>query len=50
MKYEVKFTNQFKKDLKLAKKQNKNTDEVLVLMLYGLVRIQNCLRNKITHF
>lgn len=50
MKYEVKFTNQFKKDLKLAKKQNKNTDEVLVLMLYDLVRIQNCLRNKITHF
>ena len=27
MKYEVKFTNQFKKDLKLAKKQNKNLDE-----------------------
>lgn len=23
MKYEIKFTNQFKKDLKLAKKQNK---------------------------
>ena len=23
MKYEVKFTNQFKKDIKLAKKQNK---------------------------
>lgn len=28
MKYEVKFTNQFKKDLKLAKKQNKNLDEL----------------------
>ena len=27
MKYEVKFTNQFKKDLKLAKKQNKDLDE-----------------------
>ena len=27
MKYEVKFTNQFKKDLKLAKKQNKNLDK-----------------------
>ena len=26
MKYEVKFTNQFKKDLKLAKKQNKDLD------------------------
>ena len=25
MKYDVQFTNQFKKDLKLAKKQNKNT-------------------------
>ena len=36
MKYEVKFTNQFKKDLKLAKKQNKNTNKVLVLMLYRL--------------
>lgn len=26
MKYEVKFTKQFKKDLKLAKKQNKDLD------------------------
>lgn len=29
MKYEVKFTNQFKKDLKLAKKQHKNIDTLL---------------------
>jgi len=28
MKYEVKFTNQFKKDLKLAKRQNKNLDKL----------------------
>lgn len=28
MKYEVKFTNQFKKDVKLAKKQNKNLDKL----------------------
>jgi mRNA interferase YafQ len=28
MKYEVKFTTQFKKDLKLAKKQNKNLDQL----------------------
>ena len=28
MKYEVKFTNQFKEDLKLAKKQNKNLDRL----------------------
>jgi mRNA interferase YafQ len=28
MKYEVKFTNQFKKDLKLPKKQNKNLDKL----------------------
>ncbi len=28
MKYEVKFTNQFKKDLKLAKKQNRNLDKL----------------------
>ena len=27
MKYDVQFTNQFKKDLKLAKKQNKNLDK-----------------------
>ena len=28
MKYEVKFTNQFKKDFKLAKKQNKDLDKL----------------------
>lgn len=28
MKYEIKFTNQFKKDLKLAKKQGKDTDKL----------------------
>ncbi len=28
MKYEVKFTNQFKKDLKLAKKQNRHLDKL----------------------
>ncbi len=28
MKYEVKFTNQFRRDLKLAKKQGKNTDKL----------------------
>lgn len=28
MKYEIKFTNQFKKDLKLAKKQNKELDKL----------------------
>ena len=28
MKYEVKFTNKFKKDLKLAKKQNKDLDKL----------------------
>ncbi len=28
MKYEVKFTSQFKKDLKLAKKQHKNLDDL----------------------
>lgn len=29
MKYEVRFTTKFKKDLKLAKKQGKNTDKLL---------------------
>lgn len=28
MKYEVKFTNQFKKDLKLAKKQGKDSEKL----------------------
>ena len=28
MKYDVQFTNQFKKDVKLAKKQNKNLDKL----------------------
>ena len=28
MKYDVQFTNQFKKDLKLAKKQRKNSDKL----------------------
>lgn len=28
MKYDVQFTNQFKKDLKLAKKQNKSLDKL----------------------
>lgn len=38
MKYEVKFTTQFKKDLKLAKKQNKDLDklfEVINLLARG---------------
>lgn len=28
MKYDIQFTNQFKKDLKLAKKQNKDLDKL----------------------
>ena len=28
MKYDIQFTNQFKKDLKFAKKQNKNLDKL----------------------
>ena len=38
MKYEVKFTTQFKKDLKLAKKQNKDIEklfEVVELLANG---------------
>ncbi len=40
MKYEVLFTTQFKKDLKLAKKQNKNLDklfEVINILGNGMV-------------
>lgn len=32
MKYEIKFTTQFKKDLKLAKKQNKDTDKLFAVI------------------
>ncbi len=32
MKYEVRFTSQFKKDLKLAKKQRKDTDELFAVI------------------
>ena len=34
MKYTVKFTNQFKKDLKIAKKQGKDIDK-----LFGIIEI-----------
>ena len=40
MKYDVKFTNQFKKDIKLAKKQHKNLDklfEVINILAEGEV-------------
>ncbi len=33
MKYDIPFTNQFKKDLKLAKKQNKNLDKLFDALL-----------------
>ena len=32
MKYDVQFTGQFKKDLKLAKKQNKNLDKLITVV------------------
>ncbi len=32
MKYDVKFTSQFKKDLKLAQKQNKNIDKLYAVI------------------
>ena len=32
MMYEIKFTNQFKKDLKLAKKQGKNIDKLFTVI------------------
>ena len=32
MKYEIKFTSQFKKDLKQAKKQGKNTDKLFAVI------------------
>ena len=44
MKYEVKFTSQFKKDLKLAKKQNKDLDklfEVVNILADGALWMQS---------
>ena len=35
MKYDVQFTNQFKKDLKLAKKQNKDLDKLFGTHIVG---------------
>ena len=35
MKYEVKFTNQFKKDLKLAGKQNRDLDKLFAAVSMG---------------
>lgn len=32
MKYDIQFTNQFKKDLKLAKKQNKNLNKLFEII------------------
>ena len=32
MKYEIRFTGQFKKDLKRAKKQGKDTDELFAVI------------------
>ena len=57
MKYDIQFTNQFKKDLKLAKKQNKNLDKLFEVIdilanggtleaLQALVRTQNYSKNR----
>ncbi len=32
MKYEIKFTNQFKKDLKQSKKQGKDTEKLFTII------------------
>lgn len=47
MKYDIQFTNQFKKDLKLAKKQNKNLDK-----LFEVIKrtCSVCPRNYSTYF
>lgn len=42
MKYDVQFTNQFKKDFKLAKKQNKNLDKLLGNRYSGEWRYAGC--------
>lgn len=37
MKYQVKFTGQFKKDVKLAKKQNKNNEWYSIFWFYAIL-------------
>lgn len=41
MKYEVKFTNQFKKDLKLARKQNRDLDKLFAAVNMAVRWTQN---------
>lgn len=44
MKYEVRFTNQFKKDIKLAKKQGKDIDKLFEII--GILAEGNTLEEK----
>ncbi len=44
MKYEVRFTNQFKKDIKLAKKQGKDIDKLFEII--GILADGNTLEEK----
>lgn len=40
MKYDIQFTNQFKKDLKLAKKQNKNLDKLFEVIVFWRMAVR----------
>ena len=45
MKYDIQFTNQFKKDLKLAKKQNKKSSKRQIMRLVELTFLCQTLKN-----
>ena len=51
MKYEIKFTTQFKHDLKLAKKQNKDLDELFdVVDILVLANLYIACSKSFSHF
>ena len=45
MKYDVQFTNQFKKDLKLAEKQNKNLNKLFEVIEIFLLTVKRMMQD-----
>ena len=45
MKYDVQFTNQFKKDLKLAEKQNKNLNKLFEVIEIFLLTVKRLMQD-----
>ena len=52
MKYDIQFTNQFKKDLKLAKKQNKDLDKLFEAVRWmqntGIMTLQETIKARVS--